>query len=232
MYTMAAIMQGDRTFLLQNFATAAAGEWCHYNAGAGALSYFALTTGAEGQVDAGLNSSGLALLSGVAAGDSAALCAVFAQVLSQCRDVKTAIDRVVECISAQADPLLRGHVALGTSECIAVLEYGGGHVEHEVITHGFVAKSDCCQLEIVDGAGQKNEPSYGRMVEFAEGLYAWLPTLDGEDVVERCRAVLRQEPLCDESTSSSAVIEVGDGRVDYLLGSGRWQTSWLADALS
>jgi hypothetical protein len=37
--------------------------------------------------------------------------------------------------------------------------------------------------------------------------------------------VLRQEPLCSEATSSSAVIEAGDGRVDYF--SDRWQTHRL-----
>ena len=71
------------------------------------------------------------------------------------------------------------------------------------------------------------------MVGFLQELYAWLPTLDSEDVVARCRAVLRQEPILNENTRSSFVVDVAEGRVDYLVGamggSGKWRTFWIQD---
>lgn len=223
MYTMAALVQNGRTFLLQNFAaTVSQAQWDYVGADDERLPRFALAAGGGEWVDAGLNGGGLALLRGGGlAGEGAAFAG---QVLSLCRDVGTALDQISRWVSLNPN-MPAGHIMLGDSECVAVLEHGGGRVQHEVVTDGFVVRSDYSQFGLVDNGTQNSELRYERLLEFTEGLYAWMPTLDGEDVVERCCAVLRQEPLCSEATSSSAVIEVGDGRVDYF--SDRWQTHRL-----
>ena len=60
------------------------------------------------------------------------------------------------------------------------------------------------------------------------GPTSWLTFL-----FARCRAVLRQEPILNENTRSSFVVDVEVGRVDYLVGamggSGKWRTFWMED---
>ena len=226
MYTIAALVQNGRSFLLRNSAANTSQTQWQYSATREALLYGAQMTSADVQVGAGVSRAGLALLSSadIFVEKEQALGAVFARTLSTCGDVSTALGQAVEGISALAD-MPYGHALLADGTRIAMLEYGGGQVEHEIVSNGFVVRSEHLPPEGDDRAKENGELRYERMMEFAEGLYAWMPTLDGEDVVERCRAVLRQEPLCSETTSSSVVIEVGDGRVDYF--SDRWQTHWL-----
>ena len=230
MYTMAALVQNGRTFLLRNAVVKAPVEWRTYLGDEGEVPYCAQVTGAAARIDAGLNREGLALLSGAASATDDLVDAALARVLSQCRDVKTALAQIIECLAPRCE-LPSGHILLADAACVAVLEYGDGQVAQEIVADGFVARSDRALMQPSAGPLEKSEVRCERMVEFVEGLYAWMPTLDGEDVIERCRAVLRQEPLCDAAATSSVVVEIEDRRVDYLE-AGRWQTAWLLETLS
>ncbi len=116
---------------------------------------------------------------------------------------------------------------LGDRERISVTEYFGGEVRSEVLQEGFLARANHSCLGVLDNETEESRRRYERMVEFLQELYAWMPTLDGEDLIARCRAILRQEPILNENTRSSFVIDVEDRRVDYMVGSGRWQRQWV-----
>jgi hypothetical protein len=231
MYTMAALVQNGRTFLLRNTVVKAPGEWRAYLGEAGEVPYCALVTGAAERIDVGLNREGLALLCGASPATDDLVHAALARALSQCRDVKTALAQITECLAPPCE-LSPGHILLADGTCVVALEYGAGQVEQEIVADGFIARSDRAAMQSSGSPLQKSEVRYERMVEFVEGLYAWMPILDGEDVIERCRAVLRQEPLCDAAAISSVVVELEDGRVDYLFEVERWQTTWLSETLS
>ncbi len=98
----------------------------------------------------------------------------------------------------------------------------------EIVEDGFLARANHSVIGVVDNETQDSVRRYERMVDFLQELYTWLPTLDGEDVLARCRAVLRQEPILNGNTRCSFIIDVEGGQVDYLLGRGRWQSYWLA----
>ena len=149
-----------------------------------------------------------------------------AEVLTRCADVEQALAQI-EAYAVAHPEMLGGNVMLGDSEQIAVLEYFGGQVQSETMADGFLARANHSVLEVVDNKTEESVRRYERMVDFLQGLYAWLPTLDAEDVMAQCRAVLRQEPILNGNTRSSFVVDVEGGQVDYLVGEGRWQSYWM-----
>lgn len=132
--------------------------------------------------------------------------------MAQCASVGEAMEGIEQYAREQplllAEPLL-----LGDGECIGCVKLDGGQLQNWVEREGIWTPSDA-------------EPVGQRVRQFAEELYAWLPTLDNEDVIERCRAVLRQEPLYGADTRASCIIDVEDMRVDYAVEKARWQTHW------
>lgn len=75
----------------------------------------------------------------------------------------------------------------------------------------------------VDNVTGNSVARYDRMVGFLQELYAWLPVLDADDVVERCRRVLRLEPVLNANTRSSLVMDLNELRVHYMVAEGPWQ---------
>ena len=78
----------------------------------------------------------------------------------------------------------------------------------EIVEDGFLARANHSVLGVVDNETQDSVRRYERMVDFLQELYTWLPTLDGEDVLARCRAVLRQEPILNGNTRCSFIIDI------------------------
>ena len=151
-------------------------------------------------------------------------------VLAECAVVDEAIAKI-EAYAGQHPEMLGGNVMLGDREQIAVTEYFGGAARTEIVADGILARANHSVLGVVENVTESSIRRYDRMVDFLQELYAWLPTLDGEDAVARCRAILRQEPILNEYTRSSFVVDVAERRVDYLVGAtgggGRWRTFWL-----
>ena len=234
MCTIGALTQNGRTFLLKNFDYPPAPTgWAYFDTFDGGFPHFALVDHHQQGLNSGLNARGLALqisrskCIGKETPEREELRTVLnAEVLTRCAGVEEAVVRIEEYAAAHPE-MLGGNVMLGDAQRISATEYFGGLVETEVLEEGFLARANHSLLGVVDNATEDSVRRYERMVDFLQGLFAWLPTLDGEDVVARCRAVLRQEPLLNGNTRSSFVVDVEDGRVDYVVGEGRWQSFWM-----
>tara|TARA_B100000674_G_scaffold484177_1_gene489213 strand:- start:614 stop:922 length:309 start_codon:yes stop_codon:yes gene_type:complete len=85
-------------------------------------------------------------------------------------------------------------------------------------------RDQCSAVEEHEGALSLRSE---RMYEGVEDLYAWFPILDNEDLVERCRELLCQEPVRREDTSLSVVMDLQERRVDWGVSGAQWQTVWL-----
>ena len=234
MCTIGAVIQNGRTFLLKNFDYPAVPTgWAHFTTFDSGYPHFALVDHDQQGINSGLNDQGLALqisrskcLADVTPEREELRTVLNGEVLTRCATVLEGVARI-ETYAEQHPEMLGGNVMLGDRERIAVLEYFGGEVKSEVVENGFLARANHLVLGVVDNDSEDSVRRYERMVDFLQDLYAWLPTLDGEDVLARCRAMLRQEPILNGNTRSSFVVEVEGGQVDYLLTRGRWQSYWM-----
>ena len=238
MCTIGAVIQNGRTYLLKNFDYAPTPTGWAFFEGPG-IPHFALVDHDQQGVNSGFNASGLALqisrskcLADVTPEREESRTVLNGAVLADCAAVAEAVAKI-EAYARQHPQMFGGNVMLGDCEQIAVTEYFGGDVRTEFATDGFLARANHSVLGVVDNETEGSVRRYERRVGFLQELYAWLPTLDSEDVVARCRAVLRQEPILNENTRSSFVVNVAEGRVDYLVGamggSGKWRTFWMED---
>ena len=234
MCTIGAVIQNGRTFLLNNSDYPAVHTgWAHFTTFDSGYPNFALVDHDQQGINSGLNDQGLALqisrskcLADVTPEREELRTVLNGEVLTRCATVLEGVARI-ETYAEQHPEMLGGNVMLGDRERIAVLEYFGGEVKSEVVENGFLARANHSVLGVVDNDSEDSVRRYERMVDFLQDLYAWLPTLDGEDVLARCRAMLRQEPILNGNTRSSFVVDVEGGQVDYLLTRGRWQSYWM-----
>ena len=231
MCTIGALTHGGRTFLLKNFDYRPFPTgWAHFASFDERHSHFALVDHDQQGLNSGLNAAGLALQisrSGCVDSNTPEMhelrTVLNAEVLSHCNEVRQGVEYLEEYARAHPE-MFGGNVMLADTERISVTEYFGGGVHSEIVENGFRARANHSLFGLVDNATEDSERRYERMVEFLQELYAWFPTLDDEDVLQRCKRVLRQEPLLKEQTRSSFVIDVVDKRVEYLVGEGPWQT--------
>ena len=236
MCTIGAVIQNGRTYLLKNFDYAPTPTGWALFEGSG-ITHFALVDHDQQGVNSGLNARGLALqisrskcLSDMTPEREESRAVLNGAVLAECAVVDEAIAKI-EAYAGQHPEMLGGNVMLGDCEQIAVTEYFGGAARTEIVADGILARANHSVLGVVENATESSIRRYERMVGFLQEFYTWLPTLDGEDAIARCRAVLREEPILNENTRSSFVVDVAEGRVDYLVGamggSSRWRTFWL-----
>ena len=121
----------------------------------------------------------------------------------------------------------RHQVLLADTERIARIVCGSEPGERETRAQGYFVCEDV-GLEHAIGADEEALSLRSeRMYEGVEDLYAWFPILDNEDLVERCRALLSQEPVRSRNTSLSVVIDIQERRVDCAVDGGQWKTVWL-----
>ncbi|NKB70010.1 MAG: hypothetical protein GKR89_23290 [Candidatus Latescibacteria bacterium] len=231
MCTIGAVTHEGRTFLLKNFDYPAFPTgWAHFHSFDGGHDHFALVDHDQQGLNSGLNAAGLGLQI------SRSKCldedtperverrtVLNAEVLNRCSRVEEAVQQVEDFARAHPD-MLGGNVMLADLERIAVSEYFNGQVQSEVLEKGFLARANHSILGVVDNETEDSVRRYERMVNFLQELFAWFPALDGDDIVERCRKVLRQEPLLNTHTRSSFVVDIEEQRVDYKVGDRPWQT--------
>jgi len=230
MCTIGAVIHKGRTFLLKNFDYPPVPTgWAHFTTFDGGFPHFALVDHDQQGVNSGLNDQGLAVqisrskcLADVTPEREELRTVLNGEVLTRCATVIEGVARI-ETYAVQHPEMLGGNVMLGDRQQIAVLEYFGGQVKSEVVENGFLARANHSVLGVVDNGNEDSARRYERMVDFLQDLYAWLPTLDGDDVLTRCRAMLRQEPIMNGNTRSSFVVDVEGGQIDYLLAKGPWQ---------
>lgn len=211
MSIMAAVAQGGRTVLFGNLDVIGA----RWKRGGGANDW-TVENGAQDALPVALNDAGLAQLwlTNEVGGCQR-------EVFSTCRDVHSGL------VCVEREPLGRRQVLLADTERIARMVCGSEPGERETRARGYFVCEDV-GLEHAIGADEETLSLRSeRIYEGVEDLYAWFPILDNEDLVERCRALLSQEPVCSEDTSLSVVIDIQERRVDCAVDGGQWRTVWL-----
>ncbi len=210
MSVLAALIQDGRTVLLQNIdAEALQAE--------GAISS---ETAAE-RARSALNSAGLAQLW------SAPNCALEQEkLLVDCSDVCSGLAQLERAVD-QAPARSPGCVLLADIECIALVDYAAGQTTWETRERGFLLRDTDGSAGPPDASSEETLRGE-QMRQRVEELYAWLPMLDEEDVAERARAILQQEPIWQPHTVLSVFVDVEVGRVHWCRPGTPWQTDWSA----
>ncbi len=219
MSIMAALAQGGRTVLLGNFDAVDA-AWNQRRAHGDVAADWAMENGVENAMPTALNDAGLAQLWMPAEGG---VCQ--REVFSTCQDVHSGIAHIESASTRGA--LEQSKVLLADSQCIARIAYESKQMESKTRMQGYFVCEDrdqCSAVEEHEGALSLRSE---RMYEGVEDLYAWFPILDNEDLVERCRELLCQEPVRREDTSLSVVMDLQERRVDWGVSGAQWQTVWL-----
>lgn len=219
MSILAALTQAGRTFLIGNLDAADA-VWKRVGEPVQGAVDWAVENRANNTMPIALNNAGLGQL-WLTEQDGKSQRALF----SQGRDVGSGLAHVERLLGAAT--FSSGQMMLADSQSIARLSYGAGPVGRETRTQGYLVYEN----EGIGNAVERDEGALSlrseRMHEGIEDLYAWLPILDNEDIVERCRALLHQEPIHCQHTSISVVIDLQERRVDCAVGGAQWQTVWL-----
>ena len=238
MCTIGAVTCEGRTFLLKNFDYQAFPTgWAHFHSFDGGYEHFALVDHDQQGLNSGLNAAGLGLqisrskcLEGGTPEKAERRTVLNARVLAQCDRVDQAVAQVEAYARAHPD-MFGGNVMLADAQRISVSEYFAGQVQTEVVEKGFLARANHSLLGLVDNQTESSVRRYERMVDFLQDLFAWFPALDGDDIMERCRKILRREPLLNANTRSSFVVDIEERRVDYKVGEEAWQTFRFAGAV-
>lgn len=230
MCTMAAMIRGGRTVLLKNFDYRATPTgWVHFHGFDGDREHFALVDHLQQGLNSGLNVSGLALqISRSRADDptperSELRTVLNAEVLATCADVAQAVSHI-EAYAANHPEMLGGNVMLGDGKRISVTEYFGGRFRSECTDDGTFVRANHSVFGLIDNVREGSLRRHEAMAGFVEATCARLEDLNTEAVIARCRERLREPPILQPATRSSFVIDVASRRVDWLVGSGRWQT--------
>ena len=219
MSIMAALAQEGRTVLLGNFDAVDA-AWNQRRAHGDAAAAWAMENGVENAMPTALNDAGLAQLWMPA---ERSVCQ--REVFSTCQDVHSGIAHIESASTRGA--LEQNKVLLADSQCIARITYESKQMESKTRVQGYFVCEDRDQRSAVEEHEGALSLRSERMYEGVEDLYAWFPILDNEDLVERCRALLCQEPVRREDTSLSVVMDLQERRVDWGVSGTQWQTVWL-----
>lgn len=224
--TIGAISRKDKTFMLKNFDYAAVPlTWAEFVCCDG-YNHFALVDHNQQGVNSGLNVKGLGLIisrsDGRGGGTQEKRTVINAEILSRHNDVEGAVRRLEDY--AKGNPGMYGGNVILADEChIAVVEYFAGKTQSEILEEGYIARANHSIFGLVENCGEHSRLRYCRMEGFLADLYPKLPELSREEIVERCRALLRDKPLLQDSTRSSFVIDIQNRRVDYMIEQGKWR---------
>lgn len=230
MCTMAAMTYEGRTFLFKNFDYRSTPTgWVNFHGFEDDLEHFALVDHAQQGLNSGLNCEGLALqISRSRAEDPTPervelRTILNAEVLATCSTVAQALAHIETYVGAHPE-MLGGNVLLGGRDGICVIEYSGGRCQSQTEKEGFLARANHSVFGLIDNARGGSQERYEAMAAFTEETFSGLGDLETEAVMGRCRDRLREPPILQDATRSSFVMDVGAKRVDWLVGSGQWQT--------
>ena len=232
MCTIGALLLPETTFLLKNFDYPPTPiGWTHFQTFDEQLPHFALINHDQQGLNSGLNIRGLGLQI------SRSKCLTVptpecherrtilnAEILANFSTVKPAIKHLEDFAIAHPD-MFGGNVMLADANTLSISEYFGGRVHSEIIEHkGYLVRANHSLFGLLDNATDDSVRRHERMTEFLQELYAWAPVLDREDILNRAKTVLRQEPILNDHTRSSFVIDIQAHQVDYKIGNSPWQT--------
>lgn len=223
MGTIGAMAYRGRTFLLLNCDSALTNlTWQRLPVGAGNRSAAGLVAADRGTY-AGASEAGLVV---AAIGEDAGLGVLqgaVGRVLTEAASLTEAVSLAERLMTTATSGCLSLVDAVG----VALVEVADREPRVEITEKGFLARSYPEPDEAIEEGIALGEIRCERMTAFLEGLYAWLPALDEDDVAARCRAVLQQEPILNPRTRASFFADLADGRVDLAVGDGPWQVERL-----
>ena len=236
MCTIGALIQGDRTFMLKNFDYRPFPTgWVLLESFDHRYPHFALVNHNQRGLNSGLNGAGMGLqisYSGwpdpFSPGTEELRTVLNGEVLSRFAAVEEAVPYIETCARLHPE-MMGGNVMLADGDRISVTEYFGGEARSEIQEEGFLARANHSRLGVVKNGTENSLMRYETMAGFLEELHSQLAELDREEIIARCRQVLRADPLLRDSTRSSFVIDVQERRVDYVVGRGSWQTFRFAE---
>ncbi len=193
----------------------------------GGYDHFALVDHDQQGVNSGLNKAGLALVISMSRLPGSKgiekRTKINAQILSNCNGVRQAIEMLREFASSNPD-MLGGNVLLADKRHIGVVEYFAGKVKAEVMEEGYIARANHSIFGLVKNYGERSGKRYEMMRGFLEGLYGDLDIITNEEVVQKCKKLLITEPILNDNTRSSFVIDIDRSQVYHNIRGREWKT--------
>ena len=235
MCTIAAMICGEKVFMLKNFDYRATPTgWVLFETFDGGHPHFALVDHAQQGLNSGLNAAGLGLqISRSRCEDPTPereeiRTVLNGEVLAGCATVPEGVAHI-ESYASEHPEMLGGNVMLADGGHISVTEYFGGKAQSEVLTEGYRVRANHSVFGLIDNCKGNSPVRFSKMESFVASLYPQLPDLDEETIIERCRDRLRTPPILQPSTRSSFVIDIRGRRVDCCVGNGPWRTFRFAE---
>jgi len=229
--TVGALLREGTALLIKNFDYPPFPTgWSHFRTFERGYSHFALVNHGQRGVNSGINEAGLALAisrskpTDPSSPEALELRTVLnAEVLSGYAKVPDARCHI-ESYARGHPEMLGGSVMLAGGDHLWVGEYLGGKIRSRMLEEGFIARANHFLFGLDDNATEDSVARHTRMQQFLKELFDDLPNLGLDEVVSRCKTVLRSRPILNENTRSSLVMDVSNRRVEYVVADGPWES--------
>jgi hypothetical protein len=230
MCTIGGVIRDGRTYLLKNFDYPPVPTgWSLFTPFNGGNSHFALVDHGQRGVNSGLNEAGFGLQISRSKSndpdseDTEELRTVLnAELLTGFSSVGSAVEHAKDYVSRHPQ-MYGGNLMMADEESISVMEYIDGKSRSEVVSDGYLARANHSIFGLMDNAQEGSIARYEEMDKFVRGLHSEIVDLECEEIISRCREVLRRPPILNPNTRSSFSICIELRRVDYVVGDGEWR---------
>lgn len=237
MCTIGAISHANKTFVIKNFDylpnTSLA--WTRFQPFGSPFPHFALVDHFQQGVNSGMNIVGLGLV--ISESDpefwenkkKELRTVINAEILANCKTVKQALKKLRAYAHAHPE-MIGGNVILGDISHIAVIEYLKRKSRFAIAKQGFFARANQSFFGLRDDWDNyevSNVERHEKMESFLKRLFPLAPSLDREEIISRCKKVLRTKPILNKFTLSSMVMDIQKRRIEFKIGDKSWQTFQL-----
>lgn len=233
MCTIGAVSHGNKTFLLKNFDylpdTSLA--WARFQPFGAPFPHFALVDHFQQGVNSGINTAGLGLVIAESDPDfweekkKELRTVINGEILAKCKNVKYALKKLRAYVRTNPE-MIGGNIIFGDTSNIAVMEYLKRKTKFEILANGFLARANQSVFGLRndwDNYELSSVERYEKMESFLKRLFRELPDLNCEEIIDRCKKVLRTKPILNKFTLSSVVMDVQKRIIEFKIGNGRWQ---------
>jgi hypothetical protein len=144
------------------------------------------------------------------------------EVLSRFSEVGEAMEHVEAFVSDHLE-MFGGNLMMADENNVSITEYIDGKSRSEVVSEGYVARANHSVFGMSDNAENGSIARYTEMNGFLRDICSEIPDMNCDEVIARCRDLLRRPPILNTFTRSSFTICIEEGRVDYVVGEGPWK---------